>query len=152
MLYIDSVKGIDNDLAFGLMTSKQINAGQTGQNLDAIIATNSAPINGGEAVQTVKYITEDFYNSILDYDDKLIEYDQLDIRSKEEIEALKDRIHGIRQTIKILVAAGKLRIVKTPQQMREAYEESRDYYGGFAAKTGQWAYNLASEHMLKAIR
>ncbi len=151
ILYVDSVKGIDNDLAFGLLSAKDM-LGTIGSNMDAIMASNTEGFVH-ESVQTVKYITEDFYNRILDYDDQMVEYDQMDIRTKEEIKALQDRIKGVRQTLKILVAAGKLRIVKTAEEMREAYEESREYYRRIASKApSSWKNPLASGDVLGAIR
>lgn len=148
MLYIDSVKGIDNDLAFGMLSMEEIENGYGGQNMDALVSHSYT----GEEVLTVKYITQDMYDAILDYNDQMIEYDHMDLRSKEEIKALQGRINAIRKLLQDLVAAGKIRVVKTPEEMRAAYEFTKDYYTDIASKRQSWAANLAGAHELKSIK
>ncbi len=151
-VYIDSLKGIDNDAAFGTLDMSMIEAGRM-EKLDAIYATYAKGW-GKEEVQTIKYISEDFYNSIMEYDDATVEYDQMDLRTKQEIEALKARLARVKQTLKILFNAGMLKLTKNDEDRRAAYGETRDYFGSLAAgsKTAFKALSAKGQLAVAAVR
>ncbi len=128
-IYVDSIKGIDNDAAFGLVTPEFIEKGSASK-LDSIVASYSADWGKGTAAQTVKYLPEALYNNIMDYSDPEIEYDFVDVRTKEEIDALKARLQYVRNELTRLLGEGKLKLVKTEEEMMTAYREARDYYEG----------------------
>ncbi len=130
-VYIDSIKGIDNDAAFGMLSMDTVEKGRV-EKLFAIY--NAYKRMSPENIQSIRFISEDFYHRIMDYSNEMIEYDQIDLRSKEEIEALKKRIDAVKQTLRILYNSGKLRLVKTDQEMLEAYNESKGYFAGLEAQ------------------
>ncbi|MCR5238149.1 MAG: hypothetical protein K6E34_13210 [Lachnospiraceae bacterium] len=130
IIYIDSVKGIDNDAAFGTLTPEQVKKGQSGR-LDDIVA-EYAGMYVGHPIVTITYLPEDFYNNIMDYTPEEIDYDFVDMRSKSEIDAMKTRLEYVREELKRLVAEKTIKLVKNSDEMREEYGKAQKYYGGMS--------------------
>ncbi len=89
---LESIKGIDNDAAFGNITYKDVQKRGHG-GLHCLISVerdgNFAP----------PYMDEELANSILRLDAKIIDYNMCDILSKNERKALIDRIEGLKKLI-----------------------------------------------------
>ena len=127
-VYVDSIKGIDNDAAFGLLTPEDIESGKASK-LDSLRASYSGGY-GGPVIQSVKYIPKSLYDNIVNYSDEEIEYDNVDLRTRKEIDALKARLSYVRNEIEALVSEKKLMLVSSEQELIDAYGEARDYYEG----------------------
>ena len=126
--YIDSVKGIDNDLAFGIMTFERIEKNKT-NHLGGFYTQAKN--------QDIFCVSKGMFEGIMTYDDEMIEYDHFELRSKEEIESMKDRIRGVRENLIKMVESGEILIVETAEEMKQAYENAREYYAKKKGKLWQ---------------
>ena len=97
--------------------------------LDSLRA-NYSGMYGGAAIQSVKYIPKSLYDNIVNYSDEEIEYDNVDLRTKKEIDALKARLKYVRDEIEALVAEEKLKLVSNQEELIAAYGDAKDYYEG----------------------
>lgn len=121
VMYITSIKGFDNDMSFGVKTLKDMNKSSK---VDAIFS-------GGKI--SVPFLPRDFYEKIMAYTPEMVAFDQLDIRSKEEIQSLQDRLNEIKKQLMRLERSGLLTLLDTEDEWAQAVEtyyskENRDKY------------------------
>lgn len=89
---VEDIKGIDNDASFGNLTYKDVVKKGFGD-LHALVSIES------DGKLTAPYMDEELANSILKLDAKIIDYTMCDILSKNERNALIDRIEGLKKLI-----------------------------------------------------
>ncbi|MBR5421800.1 MAG: hypothetical protein IK115_11700 [Lachnospiraceae bacterium] len=129
MWYITSVMGIDNDMAFGTllydmfakdgryMTIRGFTDKFTGRTPDG---------KWGETQQqTVFYISRSTYEHIMGYTPEMASMDQRHLRSKEEIEALKNRLLGVKKQLKEMVDGGLITLAENATQEQEGYNKTK---------------------------
>lgn len=111
---ITSIKGIDNDLAFGSQFTELRAAGRLRTLID----------EKGNA--NIPFLPMDFYNRVMEYSPEMAANDQKDIRSEAEVYALGARIREVQKQLKKLVDAGKLKLLKTEEEWKQAIEELKE--------------------------
>ena len=111
---ITSIKGIDNDLAFGSQFTKLRAAGRLRTLID----------KDGNA--NIPFLPMDFYNRVMEYSPEMAANDQKDIRSEAEVNALGARIREVQKQLKKLVNEGKLKLLKTEEEWKQAIEELKE--------------------------
>ncbi len=117
--YITSVKGIDNDMAFGTMSGADLKSESAIKEL----LWFSDPTGGtGTAIH---YISKDVYFHIMNYFPDLAAFDQRHLRNKEELAALKDRLRTVQKELKKRVESGQIMLVSNDEEMKEGYERTR---------------------------
>jgi len=92
VMQVEDIKGIDNDTSFGNLTYKDVVKKGFGD-LHALVSIES------DGKLTAPYMDEELANSILKLDAKIINYTMCDILSKNERNALIDRIEGLKKLI-----------------------------------------------------
>ena len=92
VVQVEDIKGIDNDASFGNLTYKDVVKKGFGD-LHALVSIES------DGKLTAPYMDEELANSILKLDAKIIDYTMCDILSKNERNALIDRIEGLKKLI-----------------------------------------------------
>ena len=98
-VYITKITGIDNDMSFGQLKYKTIkNLGENGLNRMRNIETNIGDADDNSF--TLPAISKPLSDSILSLEKDTLKYQMCDILSKEEIDALWDRIKGIQKAIR----------------------------------------------------
>ena len=108
---ITSVKGIDNDLSFGPLLTSVRGHGQQKGFIDKM----------GRI--TIPFLPKDFYDSVMAYTPWMARYDQMDIRSQAEIEALGLRITETQRELTQLVSEGKVKLLNSEGEWEEARDE-----------------------------
>ena len=92
VMQVEDIKGIDNDTSFGNLAYKDVVKKGFGD-LHALVSIES------DGKLTAPYMDEELANSILKLDAKIINYTMCDILSKNERNALIDRIEGLKKLI-----------------------------------------------------
>ena len=113
---VDAIKAIDNDMAFGEVSGKRISGGAG--RADGII--NTIDIND----ISVPYISRKFYDRLMTPGlEEVLRFDQLDIRSQKEIDALLDRFTYIRDLVYKFVneEPKKMYIIEDENEWEELY-------------------------------
>ena len=116
ILYIESIKAFDNDLAFGVKTLSAMNKGTQARAL----------VSGGRI--SVPFLPKSFYENIMNYSSELAAHDQLDIRSRDEIRSLQQRLEQIKAQLAKLVKDGKLKLLESEADWERA---ANDYYANW---------------------
>ena len=111
-----SVKGIDNDMAFGTSDVNQLT--RVSRHLQGLTAGN---------LVSIPYLPQDFYDRIMSPDiGSMLQFGQMDLRNEDEIKALLGRFEQVKQTLKILVNAGKLQIIADEGEWERTINEHID--------------------------
>ncbi|MBP3260997.1 hypothetical protein [Pseudobutyrivibrio sp.] len=116
ILYIESIKAFDNDMSFGIKTLSAMNKGTQARAL----------ISGGRI--SVPFLPKSFYENIMNYSSELAAHDQLDIRSRDEIRSLQQRLEQIKAQLAKLVKDGKLKLLDSEADWEKA---ANDYYANW---------------------
>ncbi len=116
---VNSIKGIDNDLAFG---TKDLSGLSGSQNVRFLTVEDKV---------SIPYLPQDFYDRIMDPNlGNILRFGQLDLRNDEEISAMLNRLEQVRQTLRILVNSGKLQLIADENEwdriLREHIDDFRD--------------------------
>ena len=110
---IESIKGIDNDLSFGEMGSVV----KSGLRFTGPIARKNLPV-------TVRFISKQFYDRLMTPGmERFLEFDQLDLRTPKEIQALVERFLTIKQEIKECVESGKIAVINDESEYEKKFAE-----------------------------
>jgi hypothetical protein len=124
--YINSIKGIDNDLSFGNIDYYGMaKAGrfqvplfdQSGNVLSNLTGRAGDSLSGFEddetvqGIPTVHYLPKSFYDMLIGYEPEMAMLDQADIRSKNELEALYDRLSNVQAQVEAMVRQGIISII-----------------------------------------
>ncbi len=105
---VTSIKGIDNDMAFGSKLF-DINGGE-----------RRRPLVDNSGKVTVPYLHRDFYDRIMSYTPEMAAFDQMDIRSRNELKALGIRITEMQNQLRQLVSEGRIKLLDSKKEWEEA--------------------------------
>ena len=111
---VTSLKGVDNDLSFGTLMRNDV--AELRDKLRGMVVDKK---------NTVPYIDRKFYETLVALDMPTIEMiaaDQADLRSDEEIAALKDRLIGVRSHLMQMVQGGFTALVEKDEDWSQAVE------------------------------
>ncbi len=114
-LLVHSLKGIDNDLAFGNKT-------YSGKQASSLYNGPMRSFIDRDGRITVPFLSKDFFDKFMAYRPEMAVYEQADIRSKSELDALADRIAFIQKELDTLVRSGKIKVLETDEEWEEAAE------------------------------
>ncbi len=102
---VTSIKAIDNDMAFGH------------RHMDTIASRKRLRgVVDEKGILTVPFLDKEFYDSLMAYDEETAEYDQIDLRTPEEIEALKTRLRLLKKALSDREKDGSLIILEHDTQ------------------------------------
>ncbi len=101
---ITSLKGIDNDMAFGRLPYKEADRAGFLQGL------------GKPGAIKIPFLPKDFYQAIMHYSAEEAAADQMDLRTAEERKALGDRLTGVQKELFKLVRAGEIKLVNSDEE------------------------------------
>ena len=108
---VTAIKAIDNDMSFG---SGMESITENISNQKSVLIDDKV---------TVPYLPRDFYNSIMDYTPEMAAYDQMDIRSQKELNALGARITAMQNQLQQLVNNKKIILLDTEAEWKEAKKD-----------------------------
>ena len=108
---VTAIKAIDNDMSFG---SGMESITENISNQKSVLIDDKV---------TVPYLPRDFYNSIMDYTPEMADYDQMDIRSQKELNALGARITAMQNQLQQLVNNKKIILLDTEAEWKEAKKD-----------------------------
>ncbi|MBQ1547238.1 MAG: hypothetical protein IIZ61_02485, partial [Lachnospiraceae bacterium] len=102
---VTSIKAIDNDMAFGH------------RHMDTIASRKRLRgVVDEKGILTVPFLDKEFYDSLMAYDEETAEHDQIDLRTPEEIEALKTRLRLLKKALSDREKDGSLIILEHDTQ------------------------------------
>ncbi len=125
--YITSIKGIDNDMAFGTLSMEDImqrnNLGEMKTPVDHKFEQDHK-----QRQQHMQYMSREMFDRIHDYTPDMAALDQQHLRSGDELEALKQRLQGVRDELDKLVSEGRLLVVSgdNDEEMQAAYNATME--------------------------
>ncbi len=117
--HVESLQGFDNDLSFGEMSGEHLRDFMTG-NMETFFFRNN--------VQRITYLPKAFFDRIMAYDNEMVEYDNVDLRTRKEIEALQDRLQYVKNTLVELVTSGKLTLTENDEDRSQAFQHTVNAY------------------------
>ena len=128
---ITGVQGIDNDIAFGKMSYQELNRTPTGVNM--------LPVFEVDNMCTIPALDAKMVTNLSALEDELVIHAMSDLLSEKEIEALLDRIKGVKKTIESSMEKNPGLVVNpdewteevierfTQRQVNKAYADMRLY-------------------------
>ena len=117
---VTKIKAIDNDLSFGELGEKEVNTG-IGDRMNPL--SDHMGQDGKERF-SIPFISKVFYDRLMTPGiDLVMRYDQLDLRSQPEINALIKRFVFIQNQIRDLVSRGKLKVLENEDEWEKEYRE-----------------------------
>ena len=133
--YIQSVKGIDNDMAFGQLKIDELEVGKCILHLGGLWAREYVNVKGkgnkwmyNKEANSITYLKKDFYDRVMNYTPEMAEYHQIDLRSAEEIEALKGRLTDVKTQLRQMVSDGQIVLIDSDKDyeknMNQAYDDT----------------------------
>ena len=108
---ITSLKVIDNDMSFGANLTSM--AGQIQQ---------KGLIDRRGRV-SIPYLPRDFYDKVMAYTPEMAAYDQMDIRSRTEIDALGIRMTQTQEQLRDMVSLGQVKLLDTDKEWQQARDD-----------------------------
>ena len=114
-LIIEGIKGIDNDLAFGIQ----------GDSFTYFGSQHTRPIKQmGRDKICIYFISKKFYDRIMTPGmEQFLQLDQMDLRTPEEIRTLVERFLYIKKQISDFVASGKMTVIEDESDYETRYAE-----------------------------
>jgi len=128
---ITGVQGIDNDIAFGKMSYQELNEKPDGVNM--------LPVFEVDNMCTIPALDAKMVTNLSALEDELVIHAMSDLLSEKEIEALLDRIKGVKKTIECSMEKNPGLVVNpdewteevierfTQRQVNKAYADMRPY-------------------------
>ncbi len=120
---VTGIKAIDNDMSFGEMSARRMNAGVGASQTLKVEFDRTGVAKLPDRV-SVPFISRQFYDRIMSpLTDDLLTFEQMDIRSKAELDALHDRFRSIQQQVSALVSGGKMLVIEDEDEYERIYNE-----------------------------
>ena len=117
---IDSIQGIDNDVAFGELLGEDI---KTSNGFLLGMSSMNLPV-----------VDQEMYDTICSLTSEVIEVNFADLLSQKEIHALVDRIRSVREYLTDRIEKGELIAVEKGQWTEEHTEKFKGKYVGYVDK------------------
>ncbi len=120
---VTGIKAIDNDMSFGTLGPRDIVRTQNhAMPLGVTFDESGTPVVPD--MVSVPFISRQFYDKIMspitaDY----LKFEQMDIRSKEELDALKARFQTVQTQISALVTEGKMMVFQDQEAFERMYRQ-----------------------------
>ena len=120
---VTGIKAIDNDMSFGEMSVRRMNLGVGAQQTLGVEFDRTGAAKLPDRV-SVPFISRQFYDRIMSpLTDDLLTFEQMDIRSKAELNALHERFRSIQQQVSALVSGGKMLVIEDEDEYERIYNE-----------------------------
>ena len=72
---------------------------------------------------SIPYLPRDFYDKVMAYTPEMAAYDQMDIRSRTEIDALGIRMTQTQEQLRDMVSLGQVKLLDTDKEWQQARDD-----------------------------